>query len=430
MLLVALGLLLLAGGFFGGFIAGHVLPFSSLSEAGLPVGLPPVLQAPTVPAAANTATPADLQDLFKPFWEAWELVHTQYVDQPVDDTLLMQGAIRGMLGALGDDHTSYMDPLTFTEANSELEGSYEGIGAIVDTSGTYLTVISTFPSSPAEEVGMRSGDQIIELDNEDMTGIDPEVVRQKVKGPAGTVVHLTIARQGESAPLEFDVTRARITIDSASGKMLDNGIAYVQVTTFGENTTRELKAALQTVMAQKPKGLILDLRDNGGGYLETAVEVVSQFQGSGVVLYEEYGDGRRIPYNASPGGLATKIPMVVLINEGTASASEITAGALQDYERAEIVGVVSYGKGSVQNWVPVSNEQGAVRITIARWLTPKDRQIDGKGLMPDVYVERSAADRAADRDPQLDVAVEVLMSIIDGKPIPTSVPTARPTATP
>jgi carboxyl-terminal processing protease len=365
----------------------------------------------------------DLQNLFKPFWEAWQLIHTQYVDQPVNDTLLMQGAIRGMLDALGDPHTSYMDPQTYKDASSELEGSYEGIGAIVDTTGAYLTVISTFPSSPAEKAGILSGDQIIALDMKDMTGIDPEVVRQKVKGPAGTVVHLTIARTGEAKPLEFDITRAQITVDSASGKMLDNGIAYVQVTTFGDNTTRELTSALRTLMAQKPKGIVLDLRDNGGGYLETAVEVVSQFQDSGVVLYEQYGDGTRKPYNAIRGGMATKIPMVVLINEGTASASEITAGALQDYGRAMLVGAASYGKGSVQNWVPVSNDQGAVRITIARWLTPKDRQIDGKGLTPDVPIEMTADDRKAKRDPQLDAAVEVLLSIINGKPIPAM---ARP----
>ena len=335
-----------------------------------------------------------------------------------------------MLEALGDPHSAYMDPQTYKDANSELEGSYEGIGAIVDTTGAYLTVISTFPSSPAERAGILSGDQIVALDNKDMTGIDPEVVRQRVKGPAGTTVHITIARAGEPAPLEFDLRRAKITIDSASGKMLDNGIAYVQVTTFGENTTKELTSALRSLMAQKPRGLILDLRDNGGGYLETAVEVVSQFQGSGVVLYEEYGNGTKKPYNVISGGLATRIPMVVLVNEGTASASEITAGALQDYGRAKLVGVVSYGKGSVQNWVAISNAQGAVRITIARWLTPKDRQIDGQGLMPDVYVERTAADRQADRDPQLDVAVEVLMSMIDGRPMPTSVPTAEPTAMP
>jgi carboxyl-terminal processing protease len=425
-LAAALGVLLLVGSFSGGFIAGHVLPRASTDSA----GLLPILPAATVPPAVNTATPADLQDLFMPFWEAWQIVHTQYVDQPVDDTLLMQGAIRGMVEALGDPQSSYMDPSTYQEENSELEGVYEGIGAIVDTAGPYLTIISTFPASPAEEAGILSGDQIIALDHEDMTGIDPEVVRQRVKGPAGTMVHLTIARPGESAPLEYDITRAEITRTSASGEILDNGIAYVQVTTFGENTTKELISTLRKLMAENPRGLILDMRNNGGGYLQTAVEVVSQFQPDGVVLYEEYGDGTKKPYQAIRGGLATKIPMVVLINEGTASASEITAGALQDYGRAKVVGVVSYGKGSVQNWVAISNEQGAVRVTIARWLTPKDRQIDGKGLTPDVYVERTAADRQADRDPQLDVAVEVLMNIISGKPIPTSVPTARPTATP
>jgi carboxyl-terminal processing protease len=427
-LLSVLVMLLIAGAFAGGFVVGHVLPFGG---AGAPsLSLPPILPAPTVPAAANTATPADLQDLFKPFWEAWQLVHNQYVDQPVDDQALMEGAIRGMMQSLGDPHSSYMDPKTYAEANTELAGAYEGIGAIVDTRGPYLTVISTFPSSPAEQVGILSGDQIIALDHEDMTGVDPEVVRQKVKGQAGTVVHLSIARAGESAPLEFDVERARITVDSASGKMLDKGLAYVQITTFGENTTRELTATLRTLMAQKPRGLILDLRDNGGGYLQTAVEVISQFQDSGVVLYEVYGDGRRQPYNATRGGLATRIPIVVLINEGTASASEITAGALQDYGRAKIVGVVSYGKGTVQNWVPISNDEGAVQITIARWLTPKDHQIDGKGLTPDVYVPRSPDDRAAGRDPQLDAAQQVLMSVLNNLPLPTSVPTPQATALP
>ena len=263
-----------------------------------------------------------------------------------------------------------------------------------------------------------------------MTGIDPEVVRQKVLGPAGSAIHLTIERKGQSSALEFDLTRAKITVSSASGKMLSNGIAYVQITTFGDNTTKELTSALKTLMAQNPKGLILDLRDNGGGYLETAVEVVSQFQGNGTVVYEQYGDGTKKPYAVISGGMATKIPMVVLINEGTASASEITAGALQDYGRAKLVGVVSYGKGSVQQWEPISNNEGAVRVTVARWLTPNGRQIDKKGLTPDVYVQRTAEDRQSGRDPQLDLAVEVLMDIVNGTPIPTSVPTLMPTATP
>jgi carboxyl-terminal processing protease len=165
-------------------------------------------------------------------------------------------------------------------------------------------------------------------------------------------------------------------------------------------------------MAQNPKGLILDLRNNGGGYLDTAVEVASQFIDGGVVLYEQYGDGRKNVYEAQPGGLATKIPMVVLINEGSASASEIVAGALQDHERAQLVGVTSYGKGSVQNWVPLSDNQGAVRVTIAKWLTPNGRTIHGQGLTPDVVVEMTEEDYNASRDPQLAKAVETLLQLV------------------
>ncbi len=425
-LFAVIGLALLAGGFSGGFITGHFLSLGNLN----PVAVAPFSSSPTVSPQAQAATPQDLQTLFKPFWEAWQIIHQQYVDQPVDDTKLMEGAIRGMVESLGDPHSTYMDPQTYKDANAQLAGSYEGIGATVDSTGAYLTIVSTFPGSPAEKVGLESGDQIIAVNHQDMTGTNPELVRQKVIGPAGTTVHLTVARKGASAPLEFDVTRAKITMPSATGKMLPNGIAYVQVTTFGENTTKELTATLQTLMAQNPKGLILDLRDNGGGYLQTAVEVVSQFHGQGAVLFEQYGNGTKKEYDAIPGGLATKIPMVVLINEGTASASEITAGALQDYGRAKLVGVVSYGKGSVQNWVPISNDQGAVRVTIARWLTPNGRQIDKKGLTPDVYVTRTAADRLAGRDPQLDAAVQTLMAMLNGSPIPTSVPTPTPTPVP
>ncbi len=425
-LLGLFGVVLLVGGFSGGFLIGHALPVSSFAV----VGPSPIVTPPTPSAESQAATPQDLQTLFKPFWEAWQIIHQEYVDQPVDDTKLMQGAIRGMMETLGDPHSTYMDPQTYKDANSQLSGSYEGIGAYVDTTGKYLTITSPMPGSPAEQAGLQPGDQIIAVDHQDVTSLNPEEVRLKVIGPAGTTVHLTVQRAGASAPLEFDITRQKITVPSASGKMLDNGIAYIQITTFGDNTTKELTATLNTLLPQKPKGIILDLRDNGGGYLQTAVEVVSQFQDSGVVLYEQYGDGTKKPYNILPGGMATKIPMVVLINEGTASASEITAGALRDYGRAKLVGVVSYGKGTVQNWVPLSNDQGAVRVTIARWLTPNGNQIDKIGLTPDVYVQRTADDRKAGRDPQLDAAVQTLLDMLGGQPIPTSMPTPVLTPTP
>lgn len=409
------------GSFAGGFVSGHLLPFVDIPGLPDPVTLAP----PTTSPEQQSATPTEFQALFSPFWEAWNLVHANYVDQPVDDVALMRGAISGMMDALGDQHSSYMSPKDFADASSSLEGEYEGIGAFVDTTTEYLTITSPIPGSPAERAGLLPGDQIVAIDGKDMTGIDAEVARTKVLGPANTVVHLTVLREGEDKLLEFDVTREKITMKSSSGKMLDNDIAYIQITTFGDKTTPELLAALTELMAQNPKGIILDLRNNGGGYLTTSVEVTSQFIADGVVLYEQYGDGTRTTYDVIPDGMATdtKIPMVVLINEGSASASEIVAGALQDSGRAKLVGVTSFGKGSVQNWIPLSGDNGAVRITIAKWLTPNENTIHEIGLTPDVVVERTEEDYKAKRDPQLDMAVQTLLAMLNGTPIPTSIPT-------
>ncbi|MFZ5821024.1 MAG: S41 family peptidase [Chloroflexota bacterium] len=405
-----LACVMLLGAFSGGFLVGHFLPFRDAIEQAIS---PELLPPPTVSTEQQSSTPDNLQSLFTPFWEAWTIVHEEYVDQPVDDVVLMQGAIRGMMEALGDEHSSYMDPKTFEDANAGLAGEYEGIGAWVDTTADYLTIISPIPGSPAEKAGLQPGDKIIAIDGQDMTGIDAELARQRVLGPAGTTVDLTVAREGESEPLEFSVTREKIVMKSAIGEMLENGVGYVQITTFGDKTTPELRDALEEVMAQNPRGLVIDLRNNGGGYLQTSVEVASEFIGEGVILYEQYGDGRRITYDAIQGGQATEIPLVVLINEGTASASEIVAGAIQDYGRGKLVGVTSYGKGSVQNWIPLSNEQGAVRVTIAKWLTPNERTIHQEGLAPDVEVELTDEDRRAGNDPQLERAIEVLLEVIN-----------------
>mgnify|MGYP002681429924 FL=1 len=388
----------------GGVAIGYFIPkASSTSQA------TQTMEITNLPVATQTFQPtSDIESLFKPFWQAWDLVHTQYVDQPVDDITLMRGAIRGMLDSLGDVHTGYMDPLEYQQANAPLEGEYDGIGAWVDTSGQYLTIITPMPNSPAEKAGLKPGDQIIAVDDVDITSEDPSLVLRRVLGPAGTIVKLTIQREGSSESLEFEITRAKITIPSIESEMKDGNIAYIQLTTFGDETTNDLKKALITLLAQNPKGLILDLRYNGGGYLTTAVEVVSQFiQSNQVVLYEEYGDGTRDTYKSLPNGLALSIPMVVLVNEGSASASEITAGALQDYNRATLVGMQTFGKGSVQIWTPLE-DQGAVRITVARWLTPKERQIHQVGLTPDIIVEITQDDIDANRDPQLEKAIEIL----------------------
>jgi carboxyl-terminal processing protease len=259
--------------------------------------------------------------------------------------------------------------------------------------------------------------------------VAPEQARLKVLGPAGTTVALRITRDGEPQPLEFNITRARISIKSAEGKMLENDIAYIDINTFGDHTTAELRSTLDSLLKENPRGIIIDLRNNPGGYLHTSVEVASEFIADGVVLYEQYGDGRRDVYDANGQGQATNLPIVVLVNEGSASASEILAGALQDYGRAKLVGVQSYGKGSVQNWVPLSNDQGAARVTIAKWLTPKERAIDHIGLTPDVVVECNDCTLLNDsqNDVQVQTAIETLLAMINGSPIPTSMPTSIPT---
>ena len=407
---VFIALILLAGAFSSGVLAGRLLAPAQSSQASA-ILEQFNLTKPDETAPQDAGTPQDLQKSFEPFWQAWDLVHDQYVDQPVDDQLLMRGAIKGMLEALGDPHTSYLDPEQQKILNTQLQGEdqYEGIGAWVDTSSDYLTIISPMPESPAKKAGLKTGDKIIAIDGEDMTGLDGEVVRKKVLGPAGSTVTLTILREG-GEPFDAQVTRASITVPSLDSRMLDDKIGYIHLYVFGDKTTDDLRVALKELLAQNPKGLILDVRYNGGGYLETAIGVVSEFIGDGTVMFEEYGDGTRKSFEARKGGLATDIPLVVLVNEGSASASEIVAGAIQDRQRGQLVGVKTFGKGSVQIPSELKDNQGAVRITIARWLTPGGRTIHEIGLEPDVMVEVTEEDQTADRDPQLEKAIELLLA--------------------
>ncbi len=383
-LLALLAVFLIAGTFSGGVLIGRMIPAQTKEET------------------------SELDRLFEPFWETWQYVQEGFINQPVDDNKLMQGAIKGMLESLDEKHTSYMDPEEYKEINAPLDGSYEGIGAYVDVSGEWLTIISPMPDSPAEEKGLRPGDEVIKVNGEDVSGIDPAIVLRSVKGPAGTDVTLTIRRPETNEELEFTITRQEIKLESVVGEMLEENIAYVYVSTFGNNTADELRKTLKTLLEQNPDGLILDLRYNSGGYVDAAVDVMSEFIAEGVVLIEQEGSGEETTYEAKPGGLATTIPLVVLVNEGTASAAEITAGAIQDYERGILVGTTTYGKGSVQAFIPLKNDQGAVRITIAKWLTPKGRLINEIGLTPDVEVILTDADIEAEIDAQLEKAIEIL----------------------
>jgi len=425
-------LLLLSGTFSAGFVAGGALGDHFRLPLAQFLLQPGVKDTPQIQDITDQAgTPKAMEELFRPFWQSWDVVKEFYVDQPVNEEQMMRGAIRGMLESLGDEHTSYLDPKTYEETRAVLDGEeYEGIGAWVDIRGDYLIIISPMPGSPAEKAGLKSGDQVLAIDGEDMTGIDGELVRQRILGPKGTKVSMTILREGEAEPFTVEIVRASIVVPSVVGEMRDDNIAYVRLMTFGSDTTDDLKTTLEKLLAQKPAGLVLDLRNNGGGYLDTAIDVVSQFIGDGVVMHEEYGDGRRENYEAKRGGLATEIPLVVLINQGTASASEIVAGAIQDRGRGYLVGVTSFGKGSVQNSVALENDEGAIRVTTAKWLTPNGRQIHKIGLQPDFPVEITDEDIVAGRDTQLEKAMAVLMQHLTPPPTPIPTSTLTPTLEP
>ncbi len=407
---ILVGLLMLAGIFSAGFVAGRTI----VSVDEIPdLFSRPAVQMETISEefgdGSKGGTPEELEQLFEPFWQSWNLIEADYVDQPVDRDIMLRGAIKGLLDSLGDQHTSYLDPEMFERANATLEGEeYEGIGAWVDITGDYLTIISPMPGSPAEKAGLQPEDKVIAIDGDDMTGIDGEVVRQRIIGPKGTVVQLTILREGAEEPIELEVKRDSIIVPTINSELLDENIAYIRLFTFGESTGKDLKSTIRKLLKEQPDGLILDLRYNGGGYLDTAIQVVSEFIGDGVVMYEEFSNNERKTYNARRGGLATDIPIVVLINEGSASASEIVAGAIQDRDRGKLVGTTSFGKGSVQVYTPLRNDQGAVRITIARWLTPDGHQIKGTGLEPDFVVEISEEDLQNGVDSQLEKAIELL----------------------
>jgi carboxyl-terminal processing protease len=354
---------------------------------------------------------AKFDKLFQPFYQAWNIVHEQYLEQPVDDVALMQGAIKGMMDSLGDPYTAYMNPQEFEEQNTPLQGEYTGIGAYVDVSGDALIFISPMPGSPAEAAGIKPGDKVVMIDGEDMTGIEPSLVLKKILGPAGTTVKITVEREGQSGRFDFEVQRAVITLPTVTKEMLQDHIGYLRLSSFASNSAAEFDSALKALLDEGATSLIVDLRANTGGFVDTAVSITSDFLKSGTILIEEWGDSSRNEYYASGKTIDTDTPMVVLVDGGTASASEIMAGALQDSGRAKLVGVKTYGKGLIQNWIPLINNNGAIRVTIARWLTPKEQKIQGNGLIPDFNVELTDADIQARNDVQRQAAIDYLRGL-------------------
>lgn len=358
-------------------------------------------------ARAQGNQPAETEELFVPFWETWNLLHENYVD-PLDDTALMESALRGMMQSLGDPNTDYMDPDTFARVNESMSGEYEGIGATVrkhETTGG-LELVSIFDGSPAQAAGLRAGDQIIEVDGENITDLSQEEIIALVRGPAGSEVTLGILRAGEPDLLDFDVTRGRITVSTVTQRVLDGAIGYIRLSQFDFETGGLMRQALEDMDADNLNGLILDVRGDPGGYLTTAIDVASAFIEEGAILIERSPDNE-FTHMVRGDAVAPEVPLVVLVDQGSASASELIAGALQDHERATIVGMPTFGKGSVQTWRELSNG-GGVRITISRWYTPDGHSVSEVGITPDIEVPFDVDAALEGVDNQLETAIAVL----------------------
>jgi carboxyl-terminal processing protease len=353
---------------------------------------------------------SDETDQFRVYWEVWHIIEDKFYGDIPEGPAPVYGAIRGALGTLEDPYTLFVEPQPRALEKAELEGQFGGIGAYITRGPAGEVILTPMVDSPAEQAGVQEGDVVLRVDD---TPITPEMTSDQVvlliRGEVGTQVALTLQRVGVADPIVVTVTRRNIETPSVEWRTLDQdpAIGYIHVRLFTERTGRELERALQDLREAGVTGLILDLRDNGGGLLDAAVDVTSQFLREGVVLYEDRRDQSEKSYSVNKGGLALDLPLVVLVNGGTASASEIVAGALQDYGRASLIGEKTFGKGSVQLVYDLT-DQSSRHVTIARWLTPNRHRIDGEGLRPDVEVIPTEEDRAAGTDPQLERAIAYL----------------------
>ncbi len=354
--------------------------------------------------------PADWKPYFPVFWEAWHYIQQDFYKTPVDTTALVDGSIAGMVKSLGDQHTAFVNAKTAVIASADLQGSFEGIGATVEMREGRLTIVAPIRGTPADKAGLLPNDIVLQVDDTVIQNMDVTEAIRLIRGPKGTKVRLLIQR-AKQPTFTVEITRDTIRTPFVESRMIEGtSIAYVRLNEFGGTASEELRAALKDLMTQKPTGLIFDLRRDPGGYLSTAVDIASQFLKAGqVVLIEKDKNGVAQELRTRGGGLATDIPMVLLVDGGSASASEILAGALKDYKRATLIGTKTFGKGSVQN-VHTLSDKSELRVTIAHFFSPKGNEIHDVGVTPDIEVKVTDDDAASKRDPQLDKAVEFLKS--------------------
>lgn len=348
---------------------------------------------------------------FKQFWEIWNLVKEEYYRQPVSEKQLYYGALKGMVAGTGDPYTVYLDPEEAHEFAANLEGSFEGIGAEIGIKEERLQVVAPLDGAAAARAGLMPGDWIVMIDGEETTGMSVEKAVSLIRGEGGTQVVLTIGREGEEELMEVAITREKIVIDSVKWSVDGNNIMTISLSTFNHDTSELFNDAIQEALTSGARGIILDLRSNPGGLLTTAVDIASAWVGFEPVVIERAQENAKI-YKGVTTSRLQGIPTVVLVNGGSASASEIVSGALQDYGYATLVGTKTYGKGSVQDYQKL-DDGAAVKITTAEWYTPKGRTIHETGIAPDVVIEYGIEQFKAGIDPQHDVAVQILLGIYE-----------------
>ena len=334
--------------------------------------------------------PLPLNEL-RVFAEIFDRIKTHYVEE-VDDKTLLENAIRGMVSGL-DPHSAYLGPEAFGDLQFNTTGKFGGLGIEVGLENGFVKVVAPIDDTPAERAGILAQDIIIKLDDQSVKGMELSQAVEKMRGEPGSKIKLTIVREGIDQPLEFELIRAEIKVASVKRELLQPNYGYIRVTQFQVQTGDDVAKSIKRLQKENEgplSGLILDLRNNPGGVLDAAVDVSDAFLSEGLIVYTE----GRVPnselrFSAKPGDPSDGVPLVVLINEGSASASEIVAGALQDHKRAVIVGTDSFGKGSVQTVLPLNGTQ-AVKLTTARYFTPLGRSIQAQGIVPDIYVQRAS----------------------------------------
>lgn len=339
------------------------------------------------------------------FWQAWDLVNTKFVSA-VDPQKMVYGAISGMVQSLNDPFSSFMEPDATKSFFQDLSGEIEGIGAEVSLKDSRITIVSPLSDSPAEKAGLKPNDQVFKINDTSTDGMTVEEAVSRIRGKAGSEVTISIMRDGFDSPQDFKIRRQKIAIKSVKWEIKDNNIAYIKISQFGDDTTQLMKQAASEIADKKPKSIVIDLRNNPGGYLDSAIDITSLFIGKGVVVKEKFKDGHIEEHRTTLDPILKDYKLVILTNNGSASASEIFAGALKDYGRAKLIGEKTFGKGSVQE---LENLPGGatLRITVAKWLTPKDNVIDKVGIEPDEKVNLTDENIKAGQDPQLNRALEV-----------------------